>query len=248
MQRLTQELRQFESIFRVDHPGQNRVTARIFTVEEELAFAGHPLLGTAAVLHHLTGSQAEMTWPVALKSGVVQIETQRRAHGFWVEMDQGVASYRQIATPEIAAAILEGFGLGPGALAERLPIATVTTDLPYVIVPVTADALATARVRCTDLEQRLARLSGKFAYLLDPEACEGRSWDNLGRVEDIATGSAAGPAAAYLWCHGRTPDSLIVRQGRFAGRPSEIGVRRDPVTNAVMVSGVVVILAEGSCL
>ena len=38
-------------------------------------------------------------------------------------------------------------------------------------------------------------VGAKFAYVLDPQRPEGRTWDNAGRVEDVATGSAAGPAA-----------------------------------------------------
>lgn len=49
---------------------------------------------------------------------------------------------------------------------------------------------------------RLARVGAKFVYVFDPDAREGRTWDNGGAVEDVATGSAAGPAAAYLAAHG----------------------------------------------
>jgi trans-2,3-dihydro-3-hydroxyanthranilate isomerase len=47
MQRLTREMNQFESIFlsEISAAGAN---ARVFTVEEELPFAGHPVLGAAA--------------------------------------------------------------------------------------------------------------------------------------------------------------------------------------------------------
>jgi PhzF family phenazine biosynthesis protein len=46
------ELRQFETIFVDDVPGgQGHVRGRIFTVEEELPFAGHPIVGAAAALH-----------------------------------------------------------------------------------------------------------------------------------------------------------------------------------------------------
>ena len=46
MQEITREMRQFESIFlsAVDLPGR-QATARIFTLDEELVFAGHPVLG-----------------------------------------------------------------------------------------------------------------------------------------------------------------------------------------------------------
>ena len=49
MQRMAQEFRQFETIFLVQN-GSNSFDARIFTVEEELDFAGHPILGAAAIV------------------------------------------------------------------------------------------------------------------------------------------------------------------------------------------------------
>lgn len=53
MLRVTQEMRQFETIF-LDRPVPGRAcSARVFTVEEELLFAGHPVLGAAAVMHAL---------------------------------------------------------------------------------------------------------------------------------------------------------------------------------------------------
>jgi trans-2,3-dihydro-3-hydroxyanthranilate isomerase len=51
MQCITQEMRQFESIFLHVQPSSSLVKASIFTMEEELAFAGHPVLGAACVLH-----------------------------------------------------------------------------------------------------------------------------------------------------------------------------------------------------
>ncbi len=51
MQRVTQEMRQFESIFLAATPEPHRVRARVFTMEEELPFAGHPALGAACALH-----------------------------------------------------------------------------------------------------------------------------------------------------------------------------------------------------
>src|SRR4051794_31235158 len=50
MLQMAQELRQFETIFLFDISADG-ADARIFTPEEELDFAGHPVLGAAAVLH-----------------------------------------------------------------------------------------------------------------------------------------------------------------------------------------------------
>jgi trans-2,3-dihydro-3-hydroxyanthranilate isomerase len=54
MQDLTREVRQFETAFLagVDLAGRS-ARLRIFTEDEELDFAGHPVLGAAAVLHTL---------------------------------------------------------------------------------------------------------------------------------------------------------------------------------------------------
>ncbi|MFJ8659794.1 PhzF family phenazine biosynthesis protein [Streptomyces sp. NPDC093795] len=53
---------------------------------------------------------------------------------------------------------------------------------------------------------------------------EARDWNNDGITEDVATGSGAGCAAAYLRRHGRIDDgaAVVLRQGRFTGRPSEM--------------------------
>ena len=48
---VTAEMRQFELIIADFQPETGRVPARIFTAEEELPFAGHPVIGAAAALH-----------------------------------------------------------------------------------------------------------------------------------------------------------------------------------------------------
>jgi predicted PhzF superfamily epimerase YddE/YHI9 len=65
-------------------------------------------------------------------------------------------------------------------------------------------------------------------------------------VEDVATGSAAGPAAGHLLHHRVRPDgeSLLVHQGRFTGRPSTIEVRPD-TDGRLWVGGPVAPVAAG---
>lgn len=245
---ITQEMRQFESIFLNGSAGDNQMKARIFTVEEELDFAGHPILGAAAVLHYLNESNLHGFWQFTLNTGKVTTDTTKYSDGFWVEMDQGVPSFGP-PPPDIAvSSVLSGLGLDKGDLANELPVATVSTGLPYVIVPVTSDGLARARITCDDFEQRLGQLGGKFVYVLDPVTFEGRTWDNLGLVEDIATGSAAGPAAAYLQRYCGAPDQITLHQGRFTGRASKITASGDLETGSMKVGGDVAIVAEGRFL
>src|SRR6185312_2069682 len=60
MLRLTQELRQFESIFLAATAEPSVFGARVFTVEEELPFAGHPALGAGAVVHEMHAPGSDM--------------------------------------------------------------------------------------------------------------------------------------------------------------------------------------------
>ena len=48
---LTAELRRFELIVVDVEPHAGRVSAWIFTAQEELPFAGHPVIGAAAAVH-----------------------------------------------------------------------------------------------------------------------------------------------------------------------------------------------------
>jgi trans-2,3-dihydro-3-hydroxyanthranilate isomerase len=245
MQSLTQELRQFECIFLV-REGADAVRARIFTMEEELPFAGHPLLGSGAVLHHLAGAPAEFRSPFQLAGGRrLEVRSSRSDDGFQVEMDQGQTSF---GPPLDAGSVPEALGLRRTDLHPGLPLQVVSTGLPYLLVPV-RQGLERACVLDRDFERLLSSLGAKFVYLLDVEAMEGRTWDNRGAVEDVATGSAVGPAGAYLVLHGRArPDRWqTLAQGRFAGRPSTLAVRV-AASGEVTVRGTVHLLGEGHWL
>ena len=55
---ITRELRHFETVFVQTGPAGGQARARVFDLAEELDFAGHPVLGAAAVLHQTTGGGA----------------------------------------------------------------------------------------------------------------------------------------------------------------------------------------------
>src|SRR5215471_11463874 len=79
MQRIAQEMRQFESIFLSDVSATG-AAARVFTVEEELPFAGHPLLGAAAVLHRTQAAEVEScSWVLSVPHGNIEVTTIKRS-------------------------------------------------------------------------------------------------------------------------------------------------------------------------
>jgi len=249
MQRLTCELRQFETIFLVPSATPRSYEARVFTMEEELPFAGHPSIGAAAVLHERAGGR-RYECRLALPSGVVELASERAGAGFEVTMQQGRPEFGIVIAAEAEGEWLAGFGLDGGDRDPRMPLCVASTGLPYLFLPVTSDALCKARIAVGDLEQRLAEIGAKFAYVLDVEGREGRSWDNHGLVEDIATGSAAGPAASLLVRHGLADigKPIVIRQGRFVGRASEMRLdvmgTRERITG-VALSGSVAMVAAG---
>lgn len=124
----------------------------------------------------------------------------------------------------------------------------VSTGLPYLIVPITS-GIEKAKISIMDFEILLAKFGAKFVYVFDLTTFEGRTWDNGGLIEDIATGSAAGPTAAYLTKHKLAPydSTIIISQGRFLGRASEIQAYVETKENTVpsiWVSGDVVKVAN----
>jgi len=249
MQALTREMRQFESIFLAEAGAPDAVRARIFTMEEELPFAGHPVLGAAAALHLRAGGREERVWRFELGAGFRTVRT--TCPGPWCEaaMDQGRASFGAPLDAAAGRSFAAALGLDPGDLHPDLPVQVASTGLPYLLIPVRR-GLERAGVRCADLENRLAGIGARFAYVLDVAAREGRTWDNLGVAEDVATGSAAGPAGAYLVRHGaaRPGREVILSQGRFLGRPSamRVTVAADAAGElSATVAGDVILVAEG---
>lgn len=251
MARITDELRQFESIFLTPRGESDALNARIFTMQEELAFAGHPILGAATVLHVTRQPGAAMaTWQIYLGTRAVTVQTEQHPQWFTATMDQGRATFGEVATAAYRTALLPALNLSLDDLADDLPPQMVTTGLPYLIVPVHR-GLERARIVHPQFEQLLGELGAKFVYVVDVAHREGRTWDNAGLVEDSATGSAAGPVGAYLVRHGRARagDAITIHQGQYVGRPSELHVRvraegEDDLR--VMVSGDVVPVGVGT--
>ena len=248
MAQITKELRHFESIFLVREGGV--WAARVFDLLDELDFAGHPVLGAACVLHAVHGSHDSEVWTLRLKARTVRVTTWRQESGRYASMlDQGPPAFLGRPDP---AGIAAWFSLRPDDLDPDLPPEVVSTGLRYLVLPVRGAALSRARV-AADLGTPLARVGAQFAYLLDAERMEGRHWNNDGVVEDVATGSGAGCAAAYLRRHGRIGDgeAATLHQGRFTGRPSEMTVTahgQEEDIRSVEVGGDVDLVGEGRLL
>lgn len=243
---------------------QQGVKVRIFTVEEELPFAGHPTLGTAFTLHgtdrrarpeeHTIRVRShENVISLDLKVGRIPVTFEEGQGGLMFgEMRQRDPSFAALHSPE---EIARATGLKLDDLDPSAPIQTVSTGVPFTIVPLRAlERLQNLRVSWSQMSDYLERSDSGFFYFL----CRG-GVDPAARLharmifyngEDPATGSAAGCAVAWAVRHGvlKPEERALIEQGAEIKRPSQIFVRAaregDRVSN-VRVGGYAVEVLRG---
>ena len=265
MQALAREMNLSETTFIL--PREAEVEARegkrvrIFTVDEELPFAGHPTLGTALYLYSTATSKTD---EVVLDLNVGKISVRLAADSknggrdrvdgqVFGEMRQRDPEFGPILPREKVASVV---GLHIDDLASEWPIQVVSTGLPFAIVPFqSSKTLAKFRPDVTRTSGLLDGTGARFFYFICPEQAENRAQFRARMFfyggEDPATGSAAGCAAAWMAkCQlAKSNEQVLIRQGVEAGRPSEIFVRatyeHDHVTN-VRVGGYAVEILRGT--
>lgn len=250
MQTITQEMKQFESIFYYKL-STNIYRAFIFTVEEELDFAGHPIIGLSAILHDLYSSEKEKdSWTIELNEKSVIVETKKKEGYYSAKMNQGIPEFKEILSNEQEVEFLNYLNLELEDKFEKLPLQVISTGLPYLIIPIKTNALEKSKIIISDLENQLNKIGAKFIFILDVEKKQGRTWDNLGLVEDVATGSSAGPVGAYLVENKieKMDNEFIIEQGHFLGRSSQIKIvvtSKNNKMDDVFVEGNVCKIAKG---
>jgi trans-2,3-dihydro-3-hydroxyanthranilate isomerase len=263
MQALAREMNLSETTFVL--PREPQIEAkqgkrvRIFTVEEELPFAGHPTLGTALYLHNTAVSRAD---EIVLDLNVGRIgvrfsaepnnKSDRVAGDVFGEMRQRDPEFGPILPRDKVASVLRG---GAEQIASEWPSQIVSTGLPFAIVPICdAEALANLKPDLVRVGALLEGTGARFCYFISPER---EGWHEVrARMffyggEDPATGSAAGCAVSWIVRHGlaQSDEEILILQGVEARRPSEIFVRAtregEEVTN-VRVGGYAVEVLRGT--
>jgi trans-2,3-dihydro-3-hydroxyanthranilate isomerase len=232
------------------------VQVRIFTVQEELLFAGHPTLGTASWLywHHpvLRGtSQVTLDLPVG------QIPVRFSAPdpaipGVFGTMQQKDPIFGSIHDPEAVATAL---GLSVDDLDPLLPVQTVSTGMAFCIVPLRSmEVAARLQIPYSVAQPYLDGTDAKFFHCIT-RAPEASAADWHARMqfyngEDPATGSASGCTIAYLVRHGlaASRQPILLEQGIEMLRPSRIHVQATLTgssVSGVFVGGRTVLVANG---
>jgi len=223
---------------------------RIWTVERELPFAGHPSLGTAVAVaraeHNHTSTPHTARYVQQTGAGLQPIDVRLHdAHTAHASMLQEPAVHgEELPRSEIVKAI----GLTPEHADRALPPQLVGTGLMQLIVPLRdLDALARARPDWAAVERLLAAHGATvlYAVVCDPAAAHARtrSFVSAATGEDPATGSAAGPLCAYLAKRAGTT-ALTIEQGIEMGRPSRLEAAMEG--ERPRVGGDVVVVADGT--
>lgn len=260
MQRIAAETNFSETTFVASGPetdGGYRV--RIFTPARELAFAGHPILGTAWVIRHHVSLETSAPVRLHLAVGRVPVTFELSAEASEVAwfLAPPVMLGATCARERIAAAL----GVSPEDIADKTPVQQASAGTSAIIVPVrNQDALRRSRLDLNAFAPLASEGFPPLVYLYCTETH--RPGNNLsarfffeahGVREDPATGSGAAFLGAYLLEHRCFPGadlSLRIEQGYEVGRPSLVRLRAQTMGSAreISVGGTVIPAIRGDLL
>ena len=263
MQAIAAEFNLSETVF-VFEPRNavNTARVRIFTPKRELPFAGHPTVGTAALIAHQRAGDllAVQDLRIVLEEPIGDVVcVARRRKG------QALAAYFELpklpeplrAEPPSTAEIALGLGLEPRDIGfDGHEPSLFSAGAPYLFIPIRS---LDATGRATPGIMPWATKDGPAAYVYTREttrpgsAYHARMFAGAwGVTEDPATGSAAAAFAGVVQAFDRPGDGehmLTIEQGFEIGRPSLIAlglVIEDGALASATIGGSVVIVSSGS--
>jgi len=212
------------------------IRVRIFTVQEELPFAGQPTLGTAFALRGKMGT-AEIRLDLNVGTIPVGFEDPPGQPPFG-EMTQTEQKFGQTHDRN---KIAEVTGIPLEDIEATLPIQTVSTGVPFTILPIRSlDAMRKLNINHPRATEYLSASGGKFFFSVCRETVDPKARLHARMLfyngEDPATGSASGCAAAWMVQHGvAQPDErVMIEQGLEMKRPSRIFVRASRTNGRVV--------------
>ncbi len=236
MQALAKEMNLSETTFILPRDPatecEQGIRVRIFTVQEELPFAGHPTLGTAFALRGRGDGEKTGAKQVVLELNVGKVPVHfedSNGNPPFGEMTQIDPTFVMRHDRE---AVARATGLRPEDFDDSLPIETVSTGVPFTVAPLKSLAvMQNLQIDINRAAEYLGRTAGKFFYFVTRETVDREARLHARMLfyngEDPATGSAAGCSAAWMVAHGvaRPDERVLIEQGVEMKRPSRIFVR-----------------------
>ena len=236
----------------------NRARLRIFTPARELAFAGHPTVGTAVLLGRLDGGHNPPRHAIALEEGIgtvhCRVEASDDVHG-QAEFDIPLLPSETGAPPDDAA-IAAALGLDAGDIGfDPFRATRWSAGNAFVFVPL-RDLEAIRR--CQPDPTRFGGIGNPVYAFCGATLDAGHNYHarmfapQLGVPEDPATGSAAAAFAGVIAKFVKLANGeheVIIVQGCEMGRPSRIRVGLVMVSGTLQsatVGGDAVVVTEGT--
>ena len=235
MQSIAKEMNLSETTFilprdpAIEH--QQGIRVRIFTVQEELPFAGHPTLGTAFALRsrgEATKAEKEVVLELNVGKVPVRFEDSNGQPAFG-EMTQINPTFVMQHDRE---AVARATGLRLEDFDDSLPIQTISTGIAYTVTPLKSLAvMQNLKIDLNRATEYLSKTAGRFFYFVTRETVDREARLHARMIfyngEDPATGSAAGCTAAWMVAHGvaKSDERVLIEQGIEMKRPSRIFVR-----------------------
>jgi trans-2,3-dihydro-3-hydroxyanthranilate isomerase len=255
MQAIAREMNLSETVF-VQKPTDDRALARlrIFTTQQELKLAGHPVVGTWFLLAELGVVPAQEGGVHVMQqtgAGILPVEIRfKDGRPQRVTMTQLEAKFG--ATKINKKTLATALGLATTDFHAQLQPEYVSTGIFNLMVPLkNRAALDKIAMNMSALRALLGK-NGTMAYCFahgENGRAQCRGMLPWGIYEDPATGSSAGSLGAYLVKHGKlaTGHTLQILQGAEMGRPSHIEVEVSQSNKKLIprVSGAAVTVFQG---
>jgi len=225
---------------------------RLFTPARELAFAGHPLVGTAWAIRRFMEPDASGPVRLNLQLGQVPVRFEAGETGetLWFrapEVSLGATCPRE--------AMATALGIDPEDIAPAAPVRQAAAGTAAMIVPLRSlSALKRSRLNLEAYAPLLAQGFPPLTYLFTRETHDAASdlcvrffFEAHGVREDPATGNGAAFLGAYLLEYGRADVDLRIEQGHEVRRPSRVRLRARKVdgTPEIEVGGQTVLTVRG---
>ena len=241
MQKLANEINYSETTFILENSDPLAdFDIRIFSINIELPFAGHPTLGTAFSIMNILDIWQEKKDILNLKTKVGIIPLEKKNDVIWMTQNEPEFFDQYIDKKEIASLI----NVSPEDISNDLPVEEVSTGNKMLIIPVKSlSAVQGAEGNANELKKIFGN-EPRGPYLFTRETTKPGAelhtrffTPHLGIIEDAATGSAAGPLTGYLLKHNVFGQSFEVEneQGIEMGRPSKILMKGEIKDNKYII-------------
>lgn len=144
------------------------IRVRIFTVQEELPFAGHPTLGTAFALRGNSGA-AEIR--LELNVGTIPVLFEEKpGHPAFGEMRQKDPVFGQIHDVK---KIAEVTGIPLADIDSAFPVQTISTGVPFTILPLRGlEQIRRLEINQLRSAEYLSASGGKFFFCVSRETVD----------------------------------------------------------------------------